>query len=322
MACSSGGLAWHRKLALMLRNPRITLTFQIREHGRTRDPGLVLFQGTAEVPLTPDPAMVDAHWERAAQFDYTLPRGLFWDWLLREYRNERVAITLRAHRVAHWSQTDGSGQPTVTGEPWPTDPPPPQQPPGGGTAPRIDQRRLETLLQPLSHRLLSYCGSGGFPVVLPVTVRSIDADGIRLQAPEGMLPLGGRRAGFTAHAFEPGLLGLANRVHTGWLEVGEDGSVLYAAHTIGAVDTVEPHRDPPGQRPAAEARPAPGAPIRCVGELGSAEGRDCRCRRGLNDARAAPFARRPGTLGVCDRALRRGSRKPLPRACPSPRTRR
>jgi hypothetical protein len=85
-------------------------------------------------------------------------------------------------------------------------------------------------LAALPHRLLGYRGSDGLPVVVPVEVAGFDAAGIRLVAPDGLLPPGGRRAGFLAHAYRPQLVGLSTRTFTGWVEV-TDAAAIYAPHT-------------------------------------------------------------------------------------------
>ncbi|MEU9149629.1 hypothetical protein AB0D59_03545 [Streptomyces sp. NPDC048417] len=53
------------------------------------------------------------------------------------------------------------------------------------------------------HRVLAYRGTDGFPVILPVKITGYDDTGLHLDAPCHLLPTGGRRAGFLAHAFEP-----------------------------------------------------------------------------------------------------------------------
>ncbi len=44
------------------------------------------------------------------------------------------------------------------------------------------------------------------------------------------IPPGHRRAGLTAHAFKPRMIGQEQRVHTGWLE-HEGGRIRYSPHT-------------------------------------------------------------------------------------------
>jgi hypothetical protein len=227
----STGLAWHRKLSVMLRRPQVTLAFHTRRHGLTQENGLVLVQGLADVPVAADPAQAAAHWERFAGFANPLPRGRVWDWLLREYQDERADVGVRAERVAFWPETDGTGPVTAFGAPWPAQMPEPQWPPSGGTGPRIAERLVRRKMRPLTHRLLAYRGSDGFPVVAPVTVTAIESGLLRLSAPPGLLPPGGRRAGFTAHGYGAGLIGIATQVCTGWLEAGEDGTATYAVHT-------------------------------------------------------------------------------------------
>ena len=66
---------------------------------------------------------------------------------------------------------------------------------------------------------------------MPVGIEGAGLDGLRLSAPPALLPPGGRRAGLLAHRYEPKLIGLESRQHTGWLQVGEDGNAVYAPHT-------------------------------------------------------------------------------------------
>ncbi|HEV2813520.1 MAG TPA: hypothetical protein VGW10_09735, partial [Solirubrobacteraceae bacterium] len=74
--------------------------------------------------------------------------------------------------------------------------------------------------------LLGWAGGDGFPMVVPVTVGATSPRGIALDAAPGLVPPGGRRAGFTAHAFSRFTYGQEQRKHTGWLEDG-----VYAPHT-------------------------------------------------------------------------------------------
>jgi hypothetical protein len=83
----------------------------------------------------------------------------------------------------------------------------------------------------LAHRLLTYRGGNGFPVVVPVHLAGHDGAGLRLVAARGLLPSGGRRAGLLAHAHRAQLVGLSTRTFTGWLEVTPDGAAIYAPHT-------------------------------------------------------------------------------------------
>jgi hypothetical protein len=95
--------------------------------------------------------------------------------------------------------------------------------PKNGIAPRVDVARAARKLRALPHVLLAYLGVDGFPTVVPVTVGAEDPSGIALDGP---LAGGGRRAGVLAHRYEPKLIGLETRQHTGWLQDG-----VYAPHT-------------------------------------------------------------------------------------------
>jgi hypothetical protein len=79
---------------------------------------------------------------------------------------------------------------------------------------------------------------GSSPSAAPTAIRRRpdrtgrhDDRGIHLVDERGLLPVGGRRAGLLAHAYQPLLVGLATRVFTGWLEVSDDGAARYAPHT-------------------------------------------------------------------------------------------
>jgi hypothetical protein len=107
-----------------------------------------------------------------------------------------------------------------------------QRPPKNGTGPRVDVAKSAAQVASLPHRLLAYKGADGMPVVVPVGVAGHDTSGIRLVVAPGLLPPGGRRAGFLAHSFRPQLVGLSIRTFTGWLDVAPDGGeVRYSPHT-------------------------------------------------------------------------------------------
>ncbi len=91
--------------------------------------------------------------------------------------------------------------------------------------------KVARALAALPHRLLGWRGADGFPVVAPVQPAGHGADGLHLVAAPGALAPGRRRAGLLAHAFRPQLVGLSTRTATGWLEVADDGTAVYAPHT-------------------------------------------------------------------------------------------
>ncbi len=118
----------------------------------------------------------------------------------------------------------------AAGEPLPARPAEPQRPPRRGVAPRIDVARASRRLRSTAHILLGYAGADGAPVVVPVELGAEDERGLAIRCATP-LPPGGRRAGLLGHSYKPRLIGLETRQHTGWLEVGEDGSARYAPHT-------------------------------------------------------------------------------------------
>jgi hypothetical protein len=159
-------------------------------------------------------------------------RGLFWDRWLSAYYADRVPVHIEVHRIVSWPDLRCAGKPDVHGAAA-AGPPEPQEPPKKGTGPRVDCARAGRALMKLPHQLVAFRGGDGHPAVVPVRVASADAGAVHLEAAAGLLPEGGRRAGFLAHDYKPKLIGLAARQHTGWLEV-EDGRAMYAPHTSSA----------------------------------------------------------------------------------------
>jgi hypothetical protein len=217
-------LGFGRKLDRIKQNPRVALAYHAREHGFAIEPRFVLVQGTATYDAHPDPAFL-AEVVRPASSRFLGPpkTGLFWDRWLQAYYADRVLVTVAVERVISWPDLACEGAPTATGQPLPAQDPPPQSPPKGGTEPRVDVAASHRRLRSLPHVLTGYVGSDGFPMIVPVTVEGSGSEGLRLAGP---LPRGGRRTGLLAHRYEPKLIGLESRQHTGWLENG-----TYAPHT-------------------------------------------------------------------------------------------
>ena len=67
-------------------------------------------------------------------------------------------------------------------------------------------------------------------MVTAVAASGSGSDGAELIVPASVRPEGGRRAGLTAHRFEPRMVGQEQRIYTGWLDVDGDRAV-YAPHT-------------------------------------------------------------------------------------------
>jgi len=219
-----------KKLERIVQDPHVALAYHARDHGFSTSPAYVLAQGIASVDLEPSPARLREFGPQAVRFLGELKQGPIWDRLLREYYAERVFIDVDVARVVTWPDLGASGDPEVAGADRPA-PAPPQNPPKGGTGPRVDIARVAARLSTLPHRLLAWRGADGFPVVVPVAVAGHDSVGLRLVAPVGLLPDGGRRAGLLAHSYRPQLVGLATRILTGWLDVADDGVAVYAPHT-------------------------------------------------------------------------------------------
>jgi hypothetical protein len=226
----TSSLGFGKKLERIVRDPRVALAYHSREHGFSASQAFVLAQGMASVDIAPSRDRLDALIPEAGRYVGEPKRGLVWDRLLREYYQERVFIDIHVERMVSWPSLGGHGDPEVTGATWPG-PPAPQAAPKNGTGPRVDVDKTAARIATLPHRVLAYRGADGFPVVVPVELAGHDGSGLRLLAPGGLLPPGGRRAGLLAHSYRPHLVGLATRVCTGWLEVPDDGPAIYAPHT-------------------------------------------------------------------------------------------
>ena len=209
-------LGFAKKLERLEREPRCALAYHAREHGfAAQAPDtMVLVQGRARFVRTPDPQELEALLPDVERFMGPQPRGRFWDYVLREYRETRIVVTVDVEHVHTWPP--GADLPE----------PPSQKPPKNGTAPRVDVDKAAQKLRALPHQLAGWRGADGFPVVTRVSVGEASAQGIRLSARDAPLPAGGRRAALIAHRFNAKLVGLALRGHTGWLQDG-----VYAPHT-------------------------------------------------------------------------------------------
>jgi hypothetical protein len=184
----------------------------------------VLVQGTATYDAHPDPAVL-AETVRPASTRFMGPprTGLFWDRWLRTYYDDRVLVTVNVERVISWPDLRCAGEPAVLDRPYSLQDPDSQAPPKNGTGPRVDAVRAGRRLGALPHVLVAYAGRAGFPLVVPVKIGTASPSGISLA---GSLASGGRRAGVLGHRYEPKLIGLQTRQHTGWLQDG-----VYAPHT-------------------------------------------------------------------------------------------
>ncbi|MFF4692973.1 hypothetical protein [Streptomyces sp. NPDC001307] len=223
-------LGFPKKLERILRDPHVALAYHTREHGFAADNAYVLAQGRASVELSPSPQRLAELMRASEPFLGATKRGPLWDWLLREYHQERVFVDVPLERVTVWEDLAAREAHNVTGAAWPPMPDA-QKPPRNGTGPRVDVVALARQIDKLPHRLLAYQGKDAFPVIVPVHITRHDETGLHLDVPRGLLPPGGRRAGFLAHTFEPQCVGLGMRTLTGWLNVTDDGTAVYAPHT-------------------------------------------------------------------------------------------
>jgi hypothetical protein len=146
------------------------------------------------------------------------------------YYWQRVAIDIEVLRVVAYPDGTPLRDPDVFGAERPP-PPAARDAPSGGTEPRVSVDSVAAHAERLPHTLLGWCGADDLPEVVPVSAAHPDADGLRLDVPPGSVPLGGRRAGLTSHAFWPRMVGQEQRIHTGWLSADDDGSVRYSPHT-------------------------------------------------------------------------------------------
>lgn len=224
-----------KKLERIERDPHVALAYHGREHGFSSGSQYVLVQGTASANRSPDRDYLEREIGPAAE-RFMGPRKegrLFWDRWLREYYSVRVPVVIQVDRIVVWPDLRCEGEPVVHGSPRPDGSPASQRPPGKGTAPRVDATRAGRRLQRLAHVLVGLVESDGYPAVVPVEVTGGGAEGVRIEAAEGLLAAGARRAGLLGHQYGHQLHGMSVRQYTGWLEVAHpDGRQgLYAPHT-------------------------------------------------------------------------------------------
>jgi hypothetical protein len=223
-------LGFSKKLERIARDRRVCMAFHAREHGTARGTVYALMQGNATVVEQPSDAERARVGDQAAKYLGEARAGPFWDRWLREYYRARVPVWIGVDRVVTWPTLDCAGTPVATGEPLPDAPPEPQSAPRKGVGPRIDVARAARRLRGTAHTLVGFAGADGRPVVLPVSVAADDTAGVVLTA-TWPPPPGGRRAGLLGHSYRPQLVGLRTRQYTGWLTVGDDGTMRYAPHT-------------------------------------------------------------------------------------------
>lgn len=219
-----------KKLERIRSDPKVALSYHARDHGFASGTQVVLVQGSGTIVEQPDRDWLENVLSPAATRHLGAPRrGFFWDRWLQEYYADRVPVHVAVERIVVWPDLAAAGEPAVFGAPLSAAAAPAQEAPAKGTGPRVDAGKAAARLRALPHRLLAFRGEDGYPFVVPFDVGETSERGIAISA-HG-LPAGGRRAAVIAHDFRPKLIGLKARQHTGWLQVSDDGTAIYAPHT-------------------------------------------------------------------------------------------
>lgn len=214
-----------RKLERMRRNPRVALAFHTRRHSLAAGQQYVLVQGRARLtdPVPDYPGTALERWERFESWADLSPLWKRWQ---RVYAL-RVEIVIAVERITTWPDLRCLGRPIVHGAPAPEGPVPSQSPPAKGTGPRVGIR----VARRLPDVLLGWADAGGFPAITPVELGPSSARGIEVRSAAGLLPLGRRRAGLTAHSFARQVVGQHQHKFTGWLEAESPERGHWAPHT-------------------------------------------------------------------------------------------
>ena len=221
-------LGFGRKLERIAADPRIAVLYHTRQHGHCDRPGVVLVQGTAVVDAADSQAARDRLRQQAADHIGQVVEGRFWDRWLAVYYLDRVVIDITVQRILCWPSGSVHDDPVVIGAALPSEQPAPQTPPRDPETPRVAMRRLRRSIGK-PHRLVGYLQSDGMPCIVPLSGCSVDDAAVVMTADAPLLPPGGRRAGFLAHDFRAGFVGLSTATHTGWLDV--DQQARWTPHT-------------------------------------------------------------------------------------------
>ncbi len=188
-------------------------------------------QGRATVQEQPDREWLESitpQWER-----FLGPRETGWRGRLMEvYYWNRIGIEVEVERILRWDRLDCAGEPEVIGAPLPAEPQPQKR--AEERHRRPPQRREARPARALApaHDLLGWVGSDGLPMLVAARPASSSDAGLELDVDCGLVPPGGRRAGLTAHGFEPRMIGQEQRIYTGWLTSEGGSRALYAPHTL------------------------------------------------------------------------------------------
>ena len=228
----SSSLGLPKKLIRIRDNPEVAVAYHAREHTPIDRGQYVLVQGVASFDPKPDREWLDSitpEWERFLGPKQT---GLLERWL-DVYYWQRVAIEIEVRRVLSWPtrrlrrRARGLRRAAARRSRRP-------RRARRARARRRASRPRACAARPESSR--TRCSAGSAPTAsrrwCPVAVTGADEQARRPgvgRRRRGSRP-GGRRAGLTAHAFKPRMVGQEQRVHTGWLE-HEGGRIRYSPHT-------------------------------------------------------------------------------------------
>jgi hypothetical protein len=100
-------LGFPKKIERILRDPNVAIAYHTRDHGFATSDSYVLAQGAASVDLRPSPERLAELMRASEPFLGEVRRGPLWDWLLREYHQERVFVDIALKRVTAWACRSG-----------------------------------------------------------------------------------------------------------------------------------------------------------------------------------------------------------------------
>ena len=226
-------LGFGKKLERIEADPRISLAYHAREHGRTARPEFVLIEGKAVPDHEQSQARRDDVRERATDFLGEPKSGFFWDRWMREYYLVRIPVDVEVERIVVWPDLSCAGEPEVIGAALPG-PPEPQSAPKKGTAPRIEAGRAAGRLRELPHLLLSYVGADGYPAIVPVELRSDDERGFELAAGRGdLIPRAAAAPACSGTRYRPKLVASSRTCTRAGSSPTGTARRVYAPHTEG-----------------------------------------------------------------------------------------
>jgi hypothetical protein len=220
-----------KKVVRLRADPAMAVAFHAREHGHSSSTDFVLVQGRAVIHEQPDHEWLESitpQWER-----FLGPRETGWRAKVMDvYYWERIAIEMQIERILRWDNLACAGAPEVIGAPLPAEPPAPQKEPGKGSGPRLDTEKAVKHSQRLPHTLLGWRDADGLPMLVSARATGTGPAGVELEVEAANMPPGGRRAGLTAHAFSPRMVGQEQRIYTGWMSSDGGNRGTYAPHTL------------------------------------------------------------------------------------------